>query len=261
MEKMGKCQEEIIDELYQPAQLLRYGAHERQTIRCRVPRGAKGSPVIVWFHGGGLVNGSYECPQMLFNGRFLIAEPLYRFSPEATPPEILEDAAAAVGLLWKQLDELGGDRNKLFLGGISAGAWLSAMLGMDPDRLAPFGIDIRKLAGLLLVSGQMTTHFQLKADLEYPGDRFRPVIDRYAPLHFVAKELAPSSIQVNAIACGAIDTEMNQFLDEEERNALLEEIPAGRMGRAEEVGKLAYQLGSEDSYLTGQIIQLDGGWI
>lgn len=59
----------------------------------------------------------------------------------------------------------------------------------------------------------------------------------------LAKELAPSSIQVNAIACGAIDTEMNQFLDEEERNALLEEIPAGRMGRAEEVGKLAYQLG------------------
>ena len=77
----------------------------------------------------------------------------------------------------------------------------------------------------------------------------------------LAKELAPSNIQVNAIACGAIDTEMNQFLDEEERNALLEEIPAGRMGRAEEVGKLAYQLGSEDSYLTGQIIQLDGGWI
>lgn len=77
----------------------------------------------------------------------------------------------------------------------------------------------------------------------------------------LAKELAPSSIQVNAIACGAIDTEMNQFLDEEERNALLEEIPAGRMGRAEEVGKLAYQLGSENSYLTGQIIQLDGGWI
>ena len=83
----------------------------------------------------------------------------------------------------------------------------------------------------------------------------------YAMTRALAKELAPSSIQVNAIACGAIDTEMNQFLDEEERNALLEEIPAGRMGRAEEVGKLAYQLGSEDSYLTGQIIQLDGGWI
>ena len=77
----------------------------------------------------------------------------------------------------------------------------------------------------------------------------------------LAKELAPSNIQVNAIACGAIDTDMNAFLSEDERASLIEEIPAGRMGRAEEVGKLAYQLGSEDSYLTGQIIQLDGGWI
>lgn len=77
----------------------------------------------------------------------------------------------------------------------------------------------------------------------------------------LAKELAPSNIQVNAIACGAIDTEMNQFLNEEERSNLLDEIPAGRMGSADEVGKLAYQLGSEESYLTGQIIQFDGGWI
>ncbi len=77
----------------------------------------------------------------------------------------------------------------------------------------------------------------------------------------LAKELAPSNIQVNAIACGAIDTEMNQFLDEEERNALLDEIPSGRMGQANEVGKLAYQLGNEESYLTGQIISFDGGWI
>lgn len=77
----------------------------------------------------------------------------------------------------------------------------------------------------------------------------------------LAKELAPSNIQVNAIACGAIDTEMNKFLDEEERAALLDEIPSGRMGRADEVGKLAFQLGCEESYLTGQVIKLDGGWI
>ncbi len=77
----------------------------------------------------------------------------------------------------------------------------------------------------------------------------------------LAKELAPSNIQVNAIACGAIDTEMNQFLNDEERSALLEEIPSGRMGRADEVGQLAYQLGNESSYLTGQVITFDGGWI
>ena len=76
----------------------------------------------------------------------------------------------------------------------------------------------------------------------------------------LGKELAPSNIQVNAIACGAIDTEMNHILSEEELIALAEEIPAGRLGRAEEVADLAYRLGSENEYLTGQIIGLDGGW-
>ena len=77
----------------------------------------------------------------------------------------------------------------------------------------------------------------------------------------LAKELAPSHISVNAIACGAIDTEMNHFLHREELISLLEEIPAGRMGKAEEVADLAYHLAYKEDYLTGQIIGLDGGWI
>ena len=77
----------------------------------------------------------------------------------------------------------------------------------------------------------------------------------------LAKELAPSNIQVNAIACGAIDTEMNQFLQEDERQALIGEIPAGRLGTPEEVADLACQMGESHFYLTGQIINLDGGWI
>ena len=77
----------------------------------------------------------------------------------------------------------------------------------------------------------------------------------------LAKELAPSNVQVNAVACGAIDTEMNRFLEEDELIALIEEIPAGRLGQAEEVADLVYHLGYKNSYLTGQIIGLDGGWI
>ena len=76
----------------------------------------------------------------------------------------------------------------------------------------------------------------------------------------LAKELAPSNIQVNAIACGAIDTEMNQFLEEDDLIALIDEIPTGRLGRAEEVADLVYHLGYKNSYLTGQVIGLDGGW-
>ncbi len=77
----------------------------------------------------------------------------------------------------------------------------------------------------------------------------------------LAKELAPSNIQVNAIACGAVDTEMNQWMSPEEKNALLEEIPAGRMGQPDEVADLVLQLAQGHPYLTGQIICLDGGWI
>lgn len=77
----------------------------------------------------------------------------------------------------------------------------------------------------------------------------------------LAKELAPSNIQVNAIACGAIDTEMNHFLNQEDLISLIDDIPAGRLGKAEEVADLAYHLGYKEAYLTGQVIGLDGGWI
>ena len=54
----------------------------------------------------------------------------------------------------------------------------------------------------------------------------------------LAKELAPSNIQVNAIACGVIDTDMNSQLDEEERTQLAEEIPAGRFASPEEAAEM-----------------------
>lgn len=76
----------------------------------------------------------------------------------------------------------------------------------------------------------------------------------------LAKELAPSNIQVNAIACGVIDTEMNNHLSAEDKEALVEEIPADRMGQPEEIGALALQLATAPAYMTGQILTIDGGW-
>lgn len=77
----------------------------------------------------------------------------------------------------------------------------------------------------------------------------------------LAKELAPSGISVNAISCGAIDTRMNACFTPEERAALEEEIPCGRYGTTKEVAELAFSLAKSATYLTGQIIRLDGGWI
>lgn len=77
----------------------------------------------------------------------------------------------------------------------------------------------------------------------------------------LAKELAPSNIQVNALACGVIDTDMNRCFSAEEMEALAEEIPACRLGRPEEAARLASQILSAPEYMTGQIITMDGGWI
>ncbi len=76
----------------------------------------------------------------------------------------------------------------------------------------------------------------------------------------LAKELAPSGIQVNAIACGVIDTSMNARLSEDDITMLKNAIPADRLGRPEEVAQLVLQLAQSPVYLTGQVITIDGGW-
>jgi 3-oxoacyl-[acyl-carrier protein] reductase len=78
----------------------------------------------------------------------------------------------------------------------------------------------------------------------------------------LAKELAPSGIRVNAIACGAFETRMNAHLSAQEKNAFAGEIPLGRFGLPSEAGELAVFLASEKAaYLTGQVIPLDGGFL
>lgn len=75
----------------------------------------------------------------------------------------------------------------------------------------------------------------------------------------LAKELAPSRIPVNALACGVIDTDMNRCFSDEERAALEEEIPVGRFATPEETAHALFLLSQMPSYLTGQIIRFDGG--
>lgn len=76
----------------------------------------------------------------------------------------------------------------------------------------------------------------------------------------LAKELAPSNIQVNAISCGIIDTPMNSHLSDEDINAIIEEIPASRIGTPKDIADVVYAIANAGSYITGQIITVDGGW-
>lgn len=76
----------------------------------------------------------------------------------------------------------------------------------------------------------------------------------------LAKELAPSNIQVNAISCGIIDTKMNGHLTSDDINSIIEEIPASRIGTTLDVAQAVYGLVNSGSYVTGQIVTVDGGW-
>ncbi|ONI43799.1 short-chain dehydrogenase [Candidatus Epulonipiscioides gigas] len=76
----------------------------------------------------------------------------------------------------------------------------------------------------------------------------------------LAKEVGPSNIRVNSIACGWIDTNMNSLFDNEDRATFLNDVPLMRAGSVKDVAKTCVFLASDSaSYITGQIIALDGG--
>jgi 3-oxoacyl-[acyl-carrier protein] reductase len=77
----------------------------------------------------------------------------------------------------------------------------------------------------------------------------------------LSKEVALNGIRVNAIAPGAIDTRMNSHLSEEEQSLISEEIPMGRFGKPEEIANgVSFLLSEKASYITGQVLAINGGW-
>lgn len=149
-----------------------------------------GFATVIWFHGGGLTGGQRFLPA-LKDPNLGIVSVSYRLSPAAAHPAYLEDAAAAVAWTLRHIAERGGDPTKVFVAGHSAGGYLAAMVGMDPRWLAPHGRSPRELAGLGLVSAQVSTHFLVKKLRGDTGPELRPIVDEFAPLFHVAKDLPP----------------------------------------------------------------------
>ena len=171
---------------------LVYGPLEQQEIRLNLPVGKKNFPLVIWLHDGCLTSDHRSYPGDLWNGDYASAEIRYRVSNGTfKSTDSIADAAAATAFILKNLKSLNVDPENVFLGGKSAGAYLAAMVGMNPALLAAHEEDNTRFKGLLLLSGQMTTHFQIKRDLHYDSSDYKPVIDEYAPFHYANQKMSP----------------------------------------------------------------------
>ena len=181
-------------ELYQEFQIHYYTEDKNplQSIYLTLPKEEKNVPLVIFFHGGGMVSDARETPRGLFNGKYAVAEPRYRLSsPGKSALDPLEDAVRVIAWCFKHAKEFSIDPSKIFVGGMSAGAYLAAITVMDPERLASCGICNRDIAGLCLISGQLTTHFQIKSNLGHTEHAYQPRFDELAPLCHLSADLPP----------------------------------------------------------------------
>ena len=149
--------------------------------------------VFVYFHGGGIEVGDKYDDKMF--SRFLtdrgvaFATANYQMYPNAKYPDFINDAASAVSWVMNNISSYGKCKG-VFVGGSSAGAYLSMMLCFDKRYLGTFGFDPLEISGWLHDAGQPTTHFNV---LKERGiDSRRVIVDEASPLYHVGEALSYS---------------------------------------------------------------------
>lgn len=178
---------------------LKYGAAPVQSLDLYLPD-ADSFPLFLYFHGGGLERGSradtgcFAADLAPRGVAFATAD--YRMYPDAAFPDYIEDAAAAVAWILEHIGDYGRCTG-VFVGGSSAGGYLSMMLCFNPRYLAAQGVRPEQIAGYLHDAGQPTAHFNM---LRKSGvDPRRVIVDETAPLFYVGmeKEYPPMLILVS----------------------------------------------------------------
>lgn len=152
--------------------------------RCKLdiyyPKGKKGFQTIVWFHGGGLTEGNKYIPEDLTGKGIAIVAVNYRLSPTAKCPAYIRDAAKAVAWTFRNISRYGGDPDRIYVSGHSAGGYLTLMLALNKNWLAAEDIDADKVASYYPISGQTATHYTIRIERGLPSST--PVVDCMAPL-------------------------------------------------------------------------------
>lgn len=146
-------------------------------------------PVFVYFHGGGIESGDKKnewlvCEYLASRGIAAVSAN-YRMYPAAHYPDFLEDAAAVIKWVTQHIGEY-GDCNGIFIGGSSAGGYISMMLCFDNRWLGAHGIDPLEISGWVHDAGQPTAHYNV---LREKGiDSRRVICDDTAPIYHVGEK-------------------------------------------------------------------------
>ncbi len=167
---------------------IQYGVDKDQVLNVYLPQ-SKEFDLFVYFHGGGLTEGNQRdinmsAPQLLENN-IAIVSATYRKYPEAKYPDFIDDAALAVKWAIDNIKSY-GELKRIFVGGASAGAYLTMMLCFDKSYLEKYGVSVMDIGGFVFIAGQPTTHFNV---LKERGiDSKRLIVDKAAPLYHIGTE-------------------------------------------------------------------------
>ena len=156
------------------------------------PTNIKDFPTIVWFHGGGLKGGKLEIPDYLKDRGLAIIGVEYRLSPHVKVVDCIKDAAAATAWAFNHIEDYGGSTDLVFVSGMSAGGYLTYMIGLDKKYLASHDIDANQIAGLIPFSGHAIAHFTDREERGIP--KTQPIVDEMAPLYHVRADAPPMLI-------------------------------------------------------------------
>ena len=137
---------------------IAYGEHERQKLDIYLPDVSVGSmPVLIFIHGGYWALGTKD--RMGFMAPSITRLPAiyvsigYRLTPEARFPQPVDDCRAALKWVYDNIGQHGGDPERIFIGGHSAGGHLAAMVTLQRDELAKAGLPSDVIKGCFPVSG------------------------------------------------------------------------------------------------------------
>jgi len=158
------------------------------------PKDAAAAPVVVFFYGGSWVEGHRRwyryVGQALANHGVIAVIPDYRKYPDVRFPAFMRDAALAVGWARAHATEFGGNAQRLFVMGHSAGGQIAALLACDKRYLTEAGMQPRDLAGMIGIAGAYTFLPFVDAEPEIFGNDARGRYDSQ-PINFVDGDEPP----------------------------------------------------------------------